>query len=196
MDAFFQPAEISFVYLHAPADSITAGAYHGAPDFVQPSPCGLITSEPKNTLKAKRTGTVFLGYHPPDRPKPNRQGRPSSLEDRACYYGNMFPASRSHEQTSLSWPARIPATTNTSESIRPTQLEKIRPARLLCGEARFKLCNRSRIVFHERKHYILWPLESRGYPPLKDLSIMSIGYCATFLGSTPVPRIPNFHASL
>jgi nitric oxide reductase NorQ protein len=31
---------------------------------------------------------------------------------------------------------------------------------------------------------------------IEDSPIMSIGYCAVFLGSTPLPRIPNFHASL
>ena len=101
--------------------------------------------------QAKRARAVLLGHHPPDRPKPDRQGRPGAFEDRACYDGNMLPTRRTHEQAALCGPARSFPATMTSESIRPAQLEKICPARLLRRKAGFEFCHRSRVVFQGRK---------------------------------------------
>ena len=82
--ALLQPAAVALVYLDSPREQLPARSHHGATEFMQPCPGGLIFLQTEHSLPSQRAGAVLLSGHPPHRAEPDRQRSPRVLEDRSC----------------------------------------------------------------------------------------------------------------
>lgn len=140
-------ANIGLIHFNATAELIPTRTQHGVSQFVQPCPCGLITSQPKSVFQSQSTRAVFLAGHKPYRGKPSSQGRPCMLKDGACGYRDLASAMSAVEVTPACRPRLGFLTTlSTFKSIRPAAMRKIAAACRFIGKPFQKLLVRTRVV--------------------------------------------------
>jgi len=96
--AFLQPTHIAFVYLDSACEQVAHRPYHGAAQFMQPSPGRLIALQAEYSLQPQRAGTVLLGRYPPHGTKPNWQRGPRVLGDCSGCRRGLTATSRTLEQ--------------------------------------------------------------------------------------------------
>jgi hypothetical protein len=165
-DALLGPAQVCFVNFYGTRQPIPPRAHHCSTQFMQPAPRRFVTSQTQDSLKAQCTRTRLLAGYPPHCSKPRAQRRPRVLENRSGRHRTLPSAVRAVKQC---WPRPYRPSLSLSadrapESLRPAQLNQIGPTGLFGPETCLELRKRLRIIFHEPEHYILWLLESRGYP--------------------------------
>lgn len=72
---------------------------------MEPRPRGLLTAEAQLALQPQRTDAGLLTGHRPDRPEPDRQGRPDILEDGPSGDRRLVPAGAALHQAPIIAPA-------------------------------------------------------------------------------------------
>src|SRR5680860_39959 len=87
-----------FVDFNTSAQFVSTWSYHGWPQFMEPTPGSLITSQTKNSLKSKGVSTKFLTPYIPDSLKPKLERLPCSLKDRPSRNGNIMSAHCASDQ--------------------------------------------------------------------------------------------------
>jgi len=104
-DASFRSAQIGFVHLHHPRQSVASRPHHRAPQLMQPSPGRLIATQSQDALQAECTPPRLLAGQMPHCLKPVSQRFPRALKNRARDQRGLSLACRTSEQT----PRRHPA---------------------------------------------------------------------------------------
>lgn len=155
---------IGFIHVNLPRQKLPIRANHRTAEFMQPTPRGLVTPKTKDSLKSQGAGTTFLTRHMPHCTKPHHQRQSAILKDCARSYRYLTPAIRANKQVSFHRPCLSAPALGTHKTIRPAQCKEIRPAGLFTRKPLLQLSFSPRIVFHARKHYRLYEVESSGYP--------------------------------
>ena len=73
-DLFANTSEISFVDFNTAGQLLSTRAHHGPAQFMKPTPCRMVTTQPQNPLHTKRAGTVLLTRDEPYRQNPCTKG--------------------------------------------------------------------------------------------------------------------------
>ena len=170
------PANVGLVNFNTSAELISIRTHHGAPQFVQPCPCSLITPQPKNAFQPQSTCTVFLTGHKPDGSEPRCQWHPCTFKNGSCRYRNLAPALLAMKIATSGFPRLgFAAALSAFKSIRPTATGKISSACRFIGEPFKKLlvCTgvvlsryRAWTVVHADRYYMWGLLASSGYPAI------------------------------
>ena len=150
LTTFFASTDIGFVYLNAPRESVSSRSHHSPSEFVQPLPGGLIAAWLNDSFKSKSVGTVFLGGDVPHRAKPLTQWLTGAMENRAGGYGSLDTTVSTIPQPPARPPRSIRPTLRAYKTIRPTQSRQVFQASSLSRKTLLELCQRPRIVFHDR----------------------------------------------
>ena len=119
--AFFQASEIRFIHLNFTAQIRAPRCDHRMADFVQPSPCGFIASQAKDSLQSQGAGTVLLGHYPPNSPEEKRQRGTHSLENGPRRNAGLVMTSSARQKTVTFLPNDAMGATRTDKTLRPTQ---------------------------------------------------------------------------
>ena len=157
-------ANVGLVNLNTSVELISTRTHHGAPHFVQPCPCSLITSQTKNALQPQSTRSVFLAGHKPDGSKPRSQRHPCTFKDGSCRYRNLASAMPTMKVAPGGCPwLGFDAALSAFKTIRPAATSKISAACRFIGEPFKKLLvcagivlssYRLRTVVHTKKYYM------------------------------------------
>src|SRR5512132_2174842 len=97
-NALLLAAPVCLVHFHHPGEAIPPRSHHGTPQFMQPSPRGVVAPQAQHPLEPDSAGTVLLAGDCPHRPKPNRQRLACVLEDRPGRHRALIPAPRTLPQ--------------------------------------------------------------------------------------------------
>ena len=116
---------IGFVNLDQSRKAISSGSDHGAPQFMEPSPCRAITAKTKQSLQTQRTGACLLIGYKPNSPKPHTQRLAGVLKDGSSRHRYLVAAGATNQQIAFGWPSLCSLTPRTNETLRPTQSEEI-----------------------------------------------------------------------
>jgi len=132
---FSQSATPSFARLFSPyvglvnldqsRKAISSGSDHGAPQFMEPSPCRVITAKSEPSLQTQRTGAGLLIGYKPDSSKPHTQRLAGILKDCSSRHRYLVAANATNQQIAFGWPSLCSLTPRTNETLRPTQSEEI-----------------------------------------------------------------------
>ena len=163
-NALLFAAPVRLVHFHHSGEAIPARSHHGAPQFMQPSPRGVVTPQAQHPLESDSAGAVLLAGDCPHRPEPNRERFARVLEDCPGRHRALVSATRTLQQHPAHRPGLPPTAPRTPKTIRPPQPDQILPASCLCRKARLKFGQISRIILHGRPYYILGSPESSRYP--------------------------------
>ena len=131
-------ADEGLIHLDFAGQPVPTWPDHRAPDLVEPRPSRTIATQAQNTLETQRTRTVLLTDDPPDRPKPDGQGTPGVLKDRAGGHRYLLTTAGTHPQTSGCLPASGSSATRTDLAIGPTKTGEVFTTRLLGAESRLE----------------------------------------------------------
>jgi len=123
------------IHLDLAVQRLPRRVHHGAPQFVQQHPGGLVTTQPELALEQQRGQPAFVGHREVRRPEPCRQRRLRIVENRAGRQRDLIP-------TACALPAARPgdrvrasmATSRTYESVGPSTQRQIVPARSVARE--------------------------------------------------------------
>src|SRR5215471_16119828 len=154
-NALLQTADIGLIYLDSASQPVPAWAHHSAPQFVQPSPSGLVAFESQHALETHGARPILLAGHPPGCPEPERQGHPCVLENRPCRHRTLVVAGRALQKDFGFRPALPPTTARATEPVGPAEPKQVFPAGPLRREASLKLQQIPRIILHRRSYYSL-----------------------------------------
>src|SRR5439155_7292845 len=160
----FRSPHVSLVDLDSSRQSIPARSHHRPPQFVQPTPSGLVTSEPQHALQTEGADAILLAGHPPQSVEPHLQRGARVLENRPGSQRSLVHTTRTLPEGGTQPPPSAFPTTGAAKPFRPAHPEKIITTGFLRWEALFEVRHRARIVFHGALHYLLWLPESNGYP--------------------------------
>src|ERR1035441_3029082 len=163
---------VCLVHFHHSGEAVPPRPHHGTPQFMQPSPRGVVAPQAQNPLEADSAGTVLLAGDCPHRPKPNRQRFACVLENCSGCHRTLIPATCTLPQQPTHRPVLPSATTRATKTIRPPQPHEIFPAGCLCRKARLKFGQISGIILHGRPYYILGLPESSRYPISSSLMVI------------------------
>src|SRR5450755_562232 len=103
---------------------------------MQPSPSRLITTQPKHPLQAQRAGPVLLARHVPHGPEPHLQRFPRVLKHGSRSDRGLVITPAALPQRGTCCPSPAMTTAGAPKTLRPAQLENVRPIRLLGREPR------------------------------------------------------------
>src|SRR6266568_2555143 len=99
---------LGFIHLDSAAEFIPAGSHHGPTQLVKDRPSRLIAAQTQNALQPKRTGSVLLTRHLPDRTEPKPQRQTTILKNGASGHAGLMATSGADQPPSLRWPT-LPA---------------------------------------------------------------------------------------
>ena len=145
--------------------------------------CVRLPAQAQHSLQSQSAGAILLGCHPPHRAEPQPQRRMGVLKvcpGRHRRLIGTFGALPKH--ASQRPPAAMP-TTRATETIRPSQTEKILSTGFLGRETSFEFSEIARIVLHRPAYYRLGLPESTGYPASeksKTMKTRTLGWRRTF----------------
>src|SRR5664279_4746059 len=122
------------------------GADHGASEFVQPRPRGLVRPKSQHPLQAQRGHAVLLRGDEPDRGEPRRQRGADPMEDRPCGHRGLPATGRAHPSGLRRLPGLRRAARRTEETVRPPQPGQVLQAGEIVREPRLELLERPGIV--------------------------------------------------
>src|SRR5437870_7892388 len=160
----FRSPHGSLVDLDSSRQSIPARSHHRPPQFVQPTPRGLVTAQPQHALQAEGADAILLAGHPPQSVEPHLQRGARVLKNRPRSQRSLVRAVRTLPERRTQPPRPAFPTPGAAEPFRPAHPEKIVTTGFLRTEAPYEVRQRARIVFHGLLHYLLWLPESNGYP--------------------------------
>jgi hypothetical protein len=167
-DTLFWATKIGFVNLDSSSKSVAPRSNHCAPQFMQPSPCRLVTPQTQDALEPKRISTGFLARHKPHSLKPCAQRLPCSLKDCACSARCLSLAARASQKASGGRPSLISTTSRATKAVRPPKAPQIISARFVGSKPAVKFLNSPRIIHPADRtaiiahHYILRLRERNG----------------------------------
>jgi len=156
-------SDIRFVHLHSTRQTISTRAYHCSANFMKPYPDRFISLESQDSLQPCGTDPVFLADHIPHRPKPELKGLSCILKYGPRRYGRFVSTIRAVVQFPCGQPSPVILAARASKTIGPSQFEYVIQTRLLRGKPLLEFHDRSWVVFHAHKFYMLGLLESSGY---------------------------------
>ena len=144
----FFSSNIGLVHLDNARQAITPRSNHRSSQFMQTCPCRLVTTKPQNTFQPQCAGAGFLAGYPPDYPKPHSQWNTTAVKNRPGSHRALVVAFRTFKEHLRHRPSlRCPAA-RTTESIRPSQSEKIFPARFRCSKLKLEFRQCFGVIFH------------------------------------------------
>src|SRR5580692_6620837 len=114
---------------------------------MQPGPCRLVTLQTEYSLQAQRAGAVLLARHPPHSSKPNRQGSPRILENRARCHRRLAPALGTFPNPTH-WPRLPRFAPRAGKTPRPPKPCQVCPTCFLGAETRLQFRQVLWILFH------------------------------------------------
>jgi hypothetical protein len=164
----FWATKIGFVNLDFPSKTVAPRPNHCAPQFMQPSPCRLITPQAQDALEPKRISAGFLVRHKPHSLKPCAQRLPRSLEDCASSARCLPLAACASQKASGGRPSLISTASRATKTGRPPKAPQIISAGPIGSKPAFKFLNRPRIIHPADRleiiahHYILRLRERNG----------------------------------
>jgi len=180
-NAGFVAADIRLIYFYGTTETISSGTNHGAPHLMEPSPCGLVASEPDSTLETERIPTEFLVRHVPHRLEPSTKRLACAFENRSRRDGSLATARSAEHLLPRSHPGLISAASRATKPIGPSNPLKIGDTRGVRGKPLVEFLERSWVIHachwmwsKVAHHYILYQLERNGYPPWALIGISSI----------------------
>src|SRR5213595_1459580 len=160
----FRSPHVSLVNLDSSRQLFPARPHHRPPQFVQPTPRGLVTAEPQHALQTEGADAILLSGHPPQSVEPHLHRGARVLKNRPRSQRSLVRAVRTLPERRTQPPRPAFPTPGAAEPFRPAHPEKIVTTGFLRSEAPFEVRQRARIVFHGLLHYLLWLPESNGYP--------------------------------
>ena len=187
-NARFLTADIRFIDFHGTAEAISSGTNHGTPHLVQPSPCGLVASEPDSPLETQSVPTEFLARHVPHSLKPSAERLSRTFENRSSRDGSLSFTRRAEHVLSCGKPGLTSSTYRTDEASWPSNAFEIGEALGIRGKPLVKFLECARVIHAAHwigligaHRYILCQLERSGYPPFlkkprDKLNIKGTGY--------------------
>jgi len=159
---------VGFVYFDFPGQPVTTGANHRSAELVKPNPRRFVSAKSQLPFQPQSTAARFGARHQPQDPKPQSQGLPRPIKDRAGRDGGLSFTRRTEPRPPLRSPSLGPLARRATKASWPTKRLQIPSTSLLGGKAPLKLNHRGRIIFigsraaHTPKHYPYGLLESTG----------------------------------
>src|SRR5271157_872573 len=175
--ALFQTSNIGLVHLDCAREPIASRTHHRPPQFVQPRPSCLVTSQSQHPLQAQGTGSVLLTGDPPHGSKPQDERLASILEYRPGRDRRLISAGGALQQNRSQRPRPGPAATRAAITVRPAQSKQVVTAGGLVSESGLELGQILRVILHRLLYNILGSPESSKYPIITILrSLTDIEY--------------------
>src|SRR5664280_2510376 len=136
-DARFGTTQEGLVDLHVTGESVSTRAHHDRPVAMQHGPGSLVGAKLHLTPKLGRADAALPAGEVPGSGEPNRQRRPSAVEDRACGGGHARIAAGAAPSPIRCPPALGRATPRAYEAPRPAQpVEVVQALPVLIDQAR------------------------------------------------------------
>lgn len=151
----FRSPHVSLVDLDSSRQAIPTRPHHRPPQFVQPTPSGLVTPEPQHALQTEGADAILLAGHPPQSVEPHLQRGARVLKNRPRSQRSLVRAACALPERGTQPPRSAFPTTGAAEPFRPAHSEEIVTTGFLRPEALFEVRQRARIVFHDLLHYLL-----------------------------------------
>ena len=158
--AFFLAAPVGLVDFHDALEPIPPGANHRSAKLVEDRPGRPVAAQPQDSLQSQRTDPVLLRGDVPHGAEPQRQRFVRVLEEGSRRHRRLMTTGGAQPEPSLHWPGSLSFAGRANKTAGPTQAEEVLPAGSLRRESGLQFLQRPRIVFHDRKHYKLWQVES------------------------------------
>src|SRR5215831_2020511 len=140
-NSLFETSNVSFVNFDGAGKPIPSGAHQRTPQFVQPRPRCVITTQSQNPLKSERACSVLLASDPPHSTKPQHQWFARVLEDGPGRYRCLIATRRALQQHRSQRPRLGSITARATETFWPPQSDQIIPARRLVTETCLELAD-------------------------------------------------------
>jgi hypothetical protein len=144
----FYTTQVDLIDFHSTRQAVASRSNHRSSQFMQPGPCGFIAAQSHHPLKSQGADTLLLTGYIPYRPKPQCQGLPRILKDRARSHRDLETATSAQEQPSGRSPSTAKTTPRTTEAFGPSKSEKVFTTRVVRVKTLFKLNNRPRVLSH------------------------------------------------
>lgn len=140
--------DICLIYLDGASQPISPGPDHRAAQFVEPSPCCIVTAKTENSLQTKSTCPVFLTRHKPHAEEPRSKRFVGSVEQRPCRHG-CLPFTISAQEEASSHQIRLLRTitaTVARETTCPSEPCNVTKTCIFATEPIVKLLECSRVI--------------------------------------------------
>ena len=160
----FHPTSVRFIHLDVPDQSVPVRPDHGAPEFLQAGPSGLVVPKVQQTLQTKHADAVLLIGDQPDGAEPSPKRKMTSMDDRPGRHRDLVSAVGIHHQGSLGGPVAGTSAPGATEVHRSAQPGQVDPAVRLRCKSSLEFGKSARIVLHALYYNIWWLLESSEYP--------------------------------
>src|SRR5439155_8534690 len=121
----FRSPHVSLVDLDSSRQSIPARSHHRPPQFVKPTPRGLVTAEPQHALQTEGADAILLAGHPPQSVEPHLQRGARVLKNRPRSQRSLVRAVRTLPERRTQPPRPAFPTPGAAEPFRPAHPEKI-----------------------------------------------------------------------
>lgn len=117
--AFFLSSNVCFVHFHASTEAFTTATDHNAPQFLQPSPSGLVTAKAIGVAQIPRAQAGFLRHHQPHEMKPKKQRLACPFKDRPHSNRGLMLTCTALKQATLRAPDLLAAAARARKPVRP-----------------------------------------------------------------------------
>ena len=152
--ALLQTADECFVDFDPACKSVSIRANHRSTQFVQPSPCRLVTPKTHDTLNSKSTRSIFLTSHPPHRTKPKCQRLANVLKYRSRRNRRLKLTVTADQKAAGVQPSFACHAARTNKALRPAQFYQILSTCRLRRKTSLKFWERGgKVFFHAPKYY-------------------------------------------
>jgi len=131
-------ANIGFINFDDSTQLVPPGPHHCSPQFMQPLPSCVVTTEVQNPLQPKGICSVLLTSNVPHSSKPKNQWFTSTMKNRTGSHRTLNSALLAMIQISVRLPSVSTPTVGTNKSVGPPQLMQVIDAPAFGAESLFK----------------------------------------------------------
>jgi hypothetical protein len=141
-------SNISFVDLNTSSQLFWTWAHHCSAQLMKPTPCRMVTTQPKNPLQTQSAGTILLARDKPYCQKPCTEGLMRSVKQCPCNHGSLPLTPSTKIKAAPHQPRVIGAApaAGARKTIRPPQSRNVVKASFLAPKPLVEIVKRSRII--------------------------------------------------
>ena len=140
--------DVCFINLNLSSQLISSGAHHRTTQFMEPTPCSIITAKTKGSFQSKSAGPMLLACHKPDSEKPCPKRFVTPMKQSSRSDGGLpftFPAKKKTTPHQGRLDGLFPAT-GANEALRPSEFCNKFQASMFSAKPLVKILKSSRII--------------------------------------------------
>jgi len=141
-------ADVFFINLNLSGQLIPSGTHHCTTQFMEPSPCSIITAKTKSPFQSKSISSIFLTRHKPHSKKPCPEWFVTPMKQGSRSNGRLpFTFSAKEKATPHQGRfVRFFTTTRANEAFGPSEFRNIFQASVFAAKPFIKVLECSRII--------------------------------------------------